>query len=83
MRAVTTLPDSAPQSNARRIAELAGADYVGSQLVDEGALQGTLQYFCERVTGTTLALWDLGLTVESLRSRITEARVSFGLAVSA
>ena len=83
MMAKFSLPDSSSQSNARRIAELAGADYVGSQLVDEGMLQGTLQYFCERVTGTTLALWDLDLTVEALQSRITEAHASFGVAVSA
>jgi len=82
MLSKSSLPESHSQLNARRIAELAGADYVGSQLVNVGALQGTLQYFCERVTGTTVALWDLDLTVESLQSRITEAHISFGVAVA-
>jgi hypothetical protein len=79
MWAKFSLPDSSSQSNARRIAELAGADYVGPQIIDAD----TLQYFRERVTGTSLAVWDRDLTVASLKSCILNALVRFGVAVPA
>lgn len=65
----------AATSKAQRIGELAGAQYGGEQLTD----LGTLHYYREPVTGTSLALWDRDLSASSLAASIKAAHVRFGV----
>lgn len=66
-----------PVSKAQRIGELAGAEYGGRQVTD----LGTLHYFREPVTGTSLAVWDRDLTVTALLVSMKAAHVRFGIEV--
>ena len=59
-----------------RLAELAGAKYMGPQLIDGDMLH----YFVEPVTGTSIVLWDLNLSMESLQLKMKAARTRFGVA---
>lgn len=60
----------------RRIAKLAGAKYMGPQALDGD----TLHYFVEPVTGTSIAVWDLDLSLKSLQFKMKAARTRFGVA---
>lgn len=62
---------------ARRIAELAGAEYVGPQATPKG----TLHYFREPVTGTSICVWDAVLTLDTLGAAMKAARFRFGVEV--
>ena len=59
-----------------RIAKLAGAAYMGAQLIDGD----TLHYFVEPVTGSSVVVWDLDLSLESLQFKMKAARTRFGVA---
>jgi len=59
-----------------RIAKLAGATYVGPQSTDGD----TLHFFREPVTGTTVSVWDLDLSLEALQASMKAARTRFGVA---
>lgn len=86
MFANATLPEAAPQQEilsarvfvpyVERLAKLAGVPYEGPQETDNG----TLHYFREPVTGTSICVWDWVLSIESLQAAAKSARVRFGVA---
>jgi hypothetical protein len=64
-----------PVSKEQRIAELAGVEYGGPQSTDSG----TLHYFREPITGTSLAVWDRDLSVASVLESVKAAHVRFAV----
>jgi|HubBroStandDraft_6_1064221.scaffolds.fasta_scaffold24294_8 hypothetical protein len=62
------------------LAELAGVDYGGPQMPANGG--GILHYFREPVTGSSIALWDSQLSLDSLNAGLKACRVRFGVEVS-
>ena len=86
MLANATLPDSVPQQEiisarvfvpyVERLAKLAGVSYSGPQVMEDD----TLHYFREPITGSSIAVWDLSLSLESLIDGIQACRVRFGVA---
>lgn len=67
-----------PVTRASRIGEFAGASYNGS--ADYGDL-GTLHYYREPKTGTSLAVWERDLTVTALLASMKAAHIRFGVEV--
>lgn len=65
-------------TRAQRMVELGGARYGGPQ--DTG--KGTLHYFSDPLTGTSLALYERDLTVAAVEARVKASRITFGVAVS-
>jgi len=85
MLANATLPEPVPQQKVistyavpfvERIAKLAGVTYVGPQPTADD----TLHYFKDPVTGSSVGVWDLTLSLESLQASIQACRVRFGVA---
>jgi hypothetical protein len=87
MLANATLPDSVPQQKAIftderlfvpyvvRLAKLVGIAYLGPQETHKG----TLHYFTEPITGTSIAVWDCVLSMKTLEAAAKSARVRFGV----
>jgi hypothetical protein len=88
MKANVTLPDSVPHQKVistcacgfvpyvERLAKVVGVRYLGPQPMEDD----TLHYFVEPVTGSSIALWDVDLSIESLQASMKAARTRFGVA---
>ena len=74
MFALATLPEAAPL--AKRLAETAGVEYGGAQPTDKGILH----YFREPITGTSICVWDVVLSLANLEAAVRSARLRFGVA---
>lgn len=76
MSANEILPDS--PFSAQRIIESAGAQFCGSMAYPP---RGTLVYFRDPVTGTSLALWERDLSAAAVQTRMENSRATFGAKV--
>lgn len=88
MLANSNLPEAAPQQKVisacacgfvpfvERVAKLVGVTYVGPQVMEDD----TFHYFRDPVTGSSVGLWDLDLSVEALQESVKSCRVRFGVA---
>ena len=61
-------------THPKAIIESAGAQYAGIQQTD----RGDLHVFRDPLTGTSLAVYALDLTVDQVELRLSESRVAFG-----
>ena len=60
-----------------QLAQLAGVKYIGPQIEEND----TLHHFVEPITGSSIAVWDLNLSLESLQAGMKAARIRFGVEV--
>jgi hypothetical protein len=62
---------------AKRLAEEVGIEYGGPQVTE--TVSGVLHCFREPTTGSSIAVWESELSLDSLRASMKAARVRFGL----